>query len=180
MSDLKPIETRYRGYRFRSRLEAKWAVFYDALHLNWIYEMEGFDLGGGLNYLPDFFFPDLKIWIEIKAERPTPIESEKADRLARAAGQSVYIFFGDIPHVSGLLETVFENAWVFYPNGAWDVSQHWCECSICGKLGIEFMGRGEHICGAQCGGAQWHTDSTPRFRAAYEKARSTRFEHGGR
>ena len=27
---IKPIETNYKGYRFRSRLEARWAVFFDA------------------------------------------------------------------------------------------------------------------------------------------------------
>ena len=29
MSDIKAIETYYKGYRFRSRLEARWAVFFD-------------------------------------------------------------------------------------------------------------------------------------------------------
>lgn len=42
--DIKPIETLYKGYRFRSRLEARWAVFFDALGLKWEYEKEGFDL----------------------------------------------------------------------------------------------------------------------------------------
>lgn len=27
---IKPIETRYKGCRFRSRPEARWAVFFDA------------------------------------------------------------------------------------------------------------------------------------------------------
>ena len=27
---IRPIETEYRGYRFRSRFEARWAVFFDA------------------------------------------------------------------------------------------------------------------------------------------------------
>lgn len=31
---MKAIETRYKGYRFRSRLEARWAVFFDALGLS--------------------------------------------------------------------------------------------------------------------------------------------------
>ena len=31
MSNIKPIETIYNGYRFRSRLEARWAVLFDAL-----------------------------------------------------------------------------------------------------------------------------------------------------
>ncbi len=52
--EIKPIETIYNGYHFRSRLEARWAVFFDALGIEWEYEPEGFDLGGGVYYLPDF------------------------------------------------------------------------------------------------------------------------------
>jgi hypothetical protein len=51
---IKPIETRYAGYRFRSRLEARWAVFFDALGLKWEYEPEGFELPFVGRYLPDF------------------------------------------------------------------------------------------------------------------------------
>lgn len=42
---VKAIEARYRGYRFRSRLEARWAVFFDALKVRWEYEEEGFAAG---------------------------------------------------------------------------------------------------------------------------------------
>lgn len=41
---MTPIETRYKGYRFRSRLEARWAVFFDVLGVRWEYEPEGYDL----------------------------------------------------------------------------------------------------------------------------------------
>lgn len=51
---MKAIETRYKGYRFRSRLEARWAVFFDALGIKWEYEPEGYDLGEAGWYLPDF------------------------------------------------------------------------------------------------------------------------------
>lgn len=51
---IKAIETRYAGYRFRSRLEARWAVFFDALGIGWEYEPEGFELPDGTRYLPDF------------------------------------------------------------------------------------------------------------------------------
>ena len=53
---IKAIETRYKGYRFRSRLEARWAVFFDALCIEWEYEREGFVLPYG-PYLPDFWLP---------------------------------------------------------------------------------------------------------------------------
>lgn len=54
MKEIKPIETIYKGYRFRSRLEARWAVFFDALGVDWEYEPEGFELPSGRRYLPDF------------------------------------------------------------------------------------------------------------------------------
>lgn len=44
---MKPIETRYAGCRFRSRLEARWAVFFDTLGVKWLYEPEGFVVGHG-------------------------------------------------------------------------------------------------------------------------------------
>ena len=51
---MKAIDTQYKGYNFRSRLEARWAVFFDALGLKWEYEPEGFELEDGTKYLPDF------------------------------------------------------------------------------------------------------------------------------
>ena len=54
MSELKAIQTEYKGYKFRSRLEARWAVFLDALGVKWEYEPEGYDLENGSAYLPDF------------------------------------------------------------------------------------------------------------------------------
>lgn len=43
--DIKPNETQYKGYCFRSRLEARWAVFFDKLGIDFVYESEGYDLG---------------------------------------------------------------------------------------------------------------------------------------
>lgn len=52
--EIKAIETEYNGYRFRSRLEARWAVFFDSLGVKYEYEPEGFILPSGKRYLPDF------------------------------------------------------------------------------------------------------------------------------
>jgi len=71
----RAIETRYKGYRFRSRLEARWAVFFDALGIAYRYEPEGFDLNG-LFYLPDFYLPaeEPASWVEVKPEIPRDAE----------------------------------------------------------------------------------------------------------
>jgi hypothetical protein len=68
MSDkaIKPIETVYKGYRFRSRLEARWAVFFDELGVKWLYEHEGFELPGVGRYLPDFYLPEFDEYVEVK------------------------------------------------------------------------------------------------------------------
>jgi hypothetical protein len=88
---MKAIETRYKGYRFRSRLEARWAVFFDALGYSWEYEPEGFDLGFGVRYLPDFRLQGIDTngdgydyWFEIKPEgwAPTPEEKRKPETFA--------------------------------------------------------------------------------------------------
>jgi hypothetical protein len=64
---IAPIETVYRGYRFRSRLEARWAVFFDALGIQFEYEPNAYQthLGG---YLPDFYLPFVEggIFVEVK------------------------------------------------------------------------------------------------------------------
>ena len=70
LSNLKPIQTKYKGYHFRSRLEARWAVFFEEMGLDWSYEVEGFQLPSGAWYLPDFFVRNPKdcfdYWYEVK------------------------------------------------------------------------------------------------------------------
>jgi hypothetical protein len=66
---MKAIETIYKGYRFRSRLEARWAVFFDALDIKWEYEKEGYeknDNGVICSYLPDFYLPEFGMHVEVK------------------------------------------------------------------------------------------------------------------
>lgn len=77
---MKAIETHYAGCRFRSRLEARWAVFFNTLKWDWQFEPEGFQLDSGW-YLPDFLVQVGKPaqgcgerWIEVK-----PFKKEKSD-----------------------------------------------------------------------------------------------------
>ena len=92
---IKAIETVYDGYRFRSRLEARWAVFFDTLGIEYRYEPEGYNLEG-IWYLPDFFLPKQQCWLEIKPDLPTHEEREKAIRLSIASRKPVIILAGDV------------------------------------------------------------------------------------
>jgi len=66
--NIKAIKTKYDGYRFRSRLEAKWAVFFDTARIKYEYEPEGFATNG-VCYLPDFYLPQFDMYVEVKAPR---------------------------------------------------------------------------------------------------------------
>ena len=79
MADIKAIETFYNGYRFRSRLEARWAVFFDKAGIPYEYEEEGFTVCG-IPYLPDFYLPSFECYVEIK---PYILD---LDNLKRTAG----------------------------------------------------------------------------------------------
>ena len=82
---IKAIETEYRGYRFRSRLEARWAVFFDAARIPYEYEPEGFDLDD-IYYLPDFYLPWFHCYLEIKPKSITQ------DDVAAAVDKLVSLF----------------------------------------------------------------------------------------
>lgn len=103
--DIRPIETRYKGRRFRSRLEARWAVLFDAMGWPWEYEPQGYT-DGTTHYLPDFFLPVDRphiagsgLYFEAKP-RDMPagfsIEQEllKWRLLTRATGRSLVVAFG--------------------------------------------------------------------------------------
>lgn len=62
----KAIDTNYKGYKFRSRLEARWAIYFDSVGLKWEYEKEGFEFEDGIKYLPDFWLPEVEMWAEVK------------------------------------------------------------------------------------------------------------------
>lgn len=89
---MKAIQTEYKGYLFRSRLEARWAVFFDACGVRWEYEPEGYDLGDGIYYLPDFLLHGVDgrdggdLYVEVKGNM-TPADAEKILRFVEGGGR---------------------------------------------------------------------------------------------
>jgi hypothetical protein len=93
MRVIKAIETRYAGCRFRSRAEARWAVFFDAVEEPWEYEKEGYELPSG-KYLPDFWLPRPQLWVEVKGADATGEEEQLAMELADTTDCPVAILSG--------------------------------------------------------------------------------------
>ena len=118
---IKAIQTFYKGYHFRSRLEARWAVFFEE-QLNggvahqWQYEVEGFELLTG-RYLPDFYFPGSYSFVEIKPS-PVPKELTKeqifAWELSITKNCQVMIAYGD---PFACLNETDGGGWIGFLNG---------------------------------------------------------------
>jgi len=118
---MKAINTKYKGYNFRSRLEARWAVYFDSLGIEWEYEKEGFKFEDGTCYLPDFWLPKIKMFVEIKPTNLTEKENHKCEMLAKESNYGVLIligipkrkpynaifYFNDICGQSGFIENNF-------------------------------------------------------------------------
>lgn len=191
---IKAIETQYRGYRFRSRLEARWAVFFDGLRIRWVYEPEGFDLGELGWYLPDFWLPEQDCWVEVKPDRNLVTEEEcnKAFALSRMTGKLVFMLFQVEPYDMYLVpggqgEVEFEgNNLYFAPNGDRDGLMSWGICSNCGRKQIGHFGSHhvtykdvfDGVIAEGCDDINLENTDSPLLVNAYQLARSARFEHG--
>lgn len=146
---IKAIETRYNGYHFRSRLEARWAVFFDALAIPYEYEKEGFDLNG-VRYLPDFWLPEQQCFVEVKGEVLKEEDRVKClaldaalllDALAHGKkGRDVYVYtlIGMMGRDERITKWPSLTHQCLSPYSAGShLSEYWLvECDICGKIGF--------------------------------------------
>ena len=92
------IETRAYGCKFRSRLEARWAVFLTEAGFDWEYEPEGVALEAG-RYLCDFRVTRpgsaVAVWLEVKpklsADQP---DDPRWAQLAQGSGTMLFTVRG--------------------------------------------------------------------------------------
>lgn len=158
---MKAIPTTYRGVQFRSRLEARWAEFFDLIGVVWQYEPEGYE-AGGVRYLPDFWLAHIRhrggpggLFFEVKAGAPTVQERAKAQMLADGSGRPV-ILVQDSPK-DGDTEYLIDI--VGGPNGWEDEGLQFARCDNCGQSDIGFYASDEPAC--PCGKATFNPQNGP-------------------
>ena len=89
------IPTTHNGQRYRSRTEARWAVFFESQAIPFGYEREGYQTEAGW-YVPDFTFtaaPRLTIF-EVKPKPPTHRETGLLATLAKGIQAHVFVAHG--------------------------------------------------------------------------------------
>jgi len=110
--NVQAIETFYKGYRFRSRLEARWAVFFETLGMKWQYEVEGFELPSG-RYLPDFYLPDYKCYFEVKPP-PAPASYRPSVYMAGRMGEPCWRTINTFDHDASYSDIPMPRPEVFF------------------------------------------------------------------
>lgn len=146
----KAVQTRYAGYHFRSRLEARWGVFFDSLGFEWRYEPETFP-----GYVPDFYIEQGNMWFEVKGSLDvSPGELDKCKSFAKP-GVNFAMLIGDIPRTFVTWDTPGKRL-VGIPAARLDERDIWTP-----SYGLLMLG---HHAG--------------RLQEALNAARSARFEHG--
>lgn len=179
----RAIRETYKGVTYRSRLEARYAVFFDSLGTDALYEYEGFKLASGL-YLPDFYLPNSQTWLEIKPDVPSDVEKQRCRDLCAFKAQRVILAYGPFGYwLPELCLNFMQSAYCYSPsldpNGevvcfGEDTDYEPCVCPTCGAFGFEFEGRGARVCRSttNCCGAydRGHTGDTGVVREAAEKA----------
>jgi hypothetical protein len=200
---LQAIETRYHGCRFRSRLEARWAVFLDAAAVSWEYEAEGFHLDetyylarpDGIYYLPDFWLPKSRQFLEVKPKL-SGRERVKVSynlipallSLASASGSDVFLIEGSPRQEDELLEDVFNSPKITcFSRGKNIRGARLFECPYCGRVSFRKIEGSMWKMWCECRGGPNNAfeDETydpytfsPRIKHAMQQAQWARFEHG--
>lgn len=143
MTRINAIPTKYQGVQYRSRLEAKYAAFFD--NIGWQHSYEPFDFNG---YIPDFLIHgDRPFLIEVKdavTQHDYYEHVPKIERALKSSGKMYDLLIVGIEPVTTVFDSDFGN-WNDHPfvgllgqcwedEPSWDFNPGvWIECSICSK-----------------------------------------------
>jgi hypothetical protein len=184
------IETSYAGCRFRSRLEARWAVFLTTAQIGWQYEAQGYLVGPPRDqrpYLPDFWLPELRLHAEVKGSR-SGLDFSKLAYAARYLPGDGLLLLGNVPDVKpGWL--AWQHAICFSGGTYWQNLFHFEDgrAVFDEDTGFDLGPEGNLSHGPSAFNFDAYVSAddngdlvcaTPLIAGAYAAARSARFEHG--
>lgn len=182
---IKAIPAAFNGITYRSRLEARWAVFFDCIGLQALYEWEGYQTPHGW-YLPDFYFPTIESWFEIKPETERPDWDEQQFEWLTSHTSNRLLLARGFPRVMNRytepeIEYPGDSLELFSDGCNCDSQYYFCLCPFCRKIGIEFNGRGARVCNQPTCNVQknnwdkWYTSNDELFISAFDVATRYRF-----
>lgn len=129
------IPTTYKSTRFRSRLEARWAAFFDLLGWSWVYEP--FDTDG---WIPDFLIEGAApLLIEVGPCIDRPDYEGKMDDGASRYRDLPTLVLGVSPTPAFGTDWLNPGAGMLTHDGEWDDTPAqgcWANCRTCAEPGV--------------------------------------------
>jgi hypothetical protein len=169
---IKAIETNVCGVYYRSRLEARWRIWFDSMGIPVNYEQVGFDVCG-TRYLPDFEVPEWGWHIEIKPDHITRMEAARIGRLFDTWGahtEGALAVIRGVPAYGQYTMRLSDD-----PTGSSFVFAVCRRCDGMGYVSEDGWGlAGSHSCGDH---ERRPMDKHPRILSAYEQAMKAKFDH---
>jgi len=176
MKKIKAIDTFYNGNYYRSRLEARWSVFFDSLQIKYEYEPKGFDLGS-FWYLPDFYLPEYNLWIEIK-NSSFQFKDNKCLKFAELLKDKQFLVIAGSPYLGNYVARLLTDIHIQNEDGLLALARRSKKPELCfitdGDSSVHYLINTE-----------LSTDDNERYPlrnkkeilSAYDKASMKRFEH---
>lgn len=190
MSEIKAIPTRYGGYHFRSRLEARWAVFFDELGVAYRYEEQGYEFGEGEKYLPDFRLPRAVVAIVGGGGADDLVVTEEVSPFVEIKPHGIPIPDGDLKRIIAFVRHVGETFVLVVRGDPLDMFMQavaYTDETQYSVAPAAIIGTKGDACpivawqGRECSNEAWKSfvlGCASGFGKAAVSARSARFEHG--
>lgn len=111
-----PSKFIHEGYRMRSFTETAWARLLEAAGISYLYESQLVELDR-CYYLPDFYLPNVGIFLEVKGPSANDLERQKAQETQEKTGKHVILLKG-FPEVDGggfynsILSIFYKGSWI--------------------------------------------------------------------
>lgn len=139
---IQAIPTTYNRINFRSRAEARWALFFDLVGIKYQYEPEKC-FTGAFRYIPDFILTlqddGGEVWFEVKGRAASLADMSKLANIAHQSGIPAFIASG------ALTENDIQKVWMEGQDIKYAPACFW-GCILCGAivpestLGNEYKG----------------------------------------
>jgi hypothetical protein len=187
-SEIEAIPTPYLGYNFRSRLEARWVVFFNQLGIKFEYEPEFFKIRKTYKceyrsknyfyqYLPDFWLPEIGegCWFEVKGVMPNAKYLDMMTLFRKKVDKAVFMAVGSLPDADSFIKGFKTLIWSVKNKNPYCA---FCVCPTCREIGIKHEGRSEWIeCSCDKDKEKpCRTYADKQIVAAYETARKFKFD----
>jgi hypothetical protein len=183
----------YRGHIYRQLIDAHWAAFFDALDLEYTYDVGGLELACG-HWIPSsFWLPEVGRDIEVRdwpshgagadfwPDHPAWPDEDDEETVVDEAARRLVVIYGPpvcrgkphqgeyrgyrIANASDMTDDFLYSAYIFG-----DSFYLWTQCPACGRVGVEFEGRAARLCDCFPDSDRVFNTLSPRLLRAYEAA----------